>query len=321
MKFGKLFSVAAAFVIAGSCMVMPASADKKKIAFSADNSLLTASDSVPTISFDTSKWDGYVHLTKDAELLNLKMKQDTQNYYQGASLKISSDSSGITDKFYQYAGSVRDSNGNLIYPKSTEEGAEIISPGIELRAEDFGLSCFDGCLISFAYRIGEGTKSNLMNDAVYAYPSDDDYNKLSESPTVLQYDSVMTDNVTQYRKSIVRVAEGVSATKIVFMTPVMGGISSDIFCLDNILIQTPWQDNGADLYVQNMDGYNSNAKPREIIEEIKINEKENTVKDESSKASDEKSGFSVMNIVVISLIGVAVVIVIIRIVAHRKKFY
>ena len=309
-----------------SCMSVSVGAEseeeKEIIEFKADNEMLSTDDSVPTISFDTSDWEKYVHLTSDGEKMRIKMSQDTDTFYQGASLKVYSDCEGIeAGKYYNYGESVRDSEGNLVNPEASNEDAEFITPGIELRAEDFGLSCFDGCLISFTYGMGTDTENKLMENSVYAFPANEEYGHLANNPIKLTYDTVVNDNVSQYRKQMVTVPDKSSATKIIFQTPILHKVTSDIFYIDNITIATPLSDNGADLYVKNLDGYNENAKPQEIIESVKIQQKGKTLSEADSSTSEAEGHFNPTIVIIIVLVAALVVIIAVVLVKHKNKFY
>lgn len=326
MLLKKLLCVAAAVVSAGTFMISAVSAESSEekviIPFEADDSLLFTNDSIPAVSFDTSDWEKYVHITPDGEAMGIKMKQDTTTFYQGASLKVYSDSEGVKDKYYNYAESVRDADGNLLYPEASNEDTEFFTPGIELRAEDFGLSCFDGCLITFTYRMGVDTENKLLENSVYAFPVDSEYSHLLNIPSKLTYNVLENDNVSQYRKLMIPVPAEVGATRIVFETPITQKISSDIFYIDNIGIGTPLKEGDVDLYVKNLDGYNSNAKPQEIINSVKIKEKGNDVSlDESAGDKEKDSGFSPVVIVIVVLAAAVIGVVIVVVIKHKNKFY
>lgn len=326
MLLKRFFCVASAAVALIGCLALPVGAEseeeKEIIEFKADSEMLSSDASMPTISFDTSDWEKYVHLTADGETMGIKMSQDTNTFYQGASLKVYSDCEGIeAGKYYNYGESVRDADGNLVNPEASGEDTEFVTPGIELRAEDFGLSCFDGCLITFTYRMGTDTENKLMESSVYAFPADDEYNHLANNPVKLTYDTILNDNVSQYRKQMVTVAADASATKIVFQTPVMQKVTSDIFYIDNISIVTPPEDNGADLYVKNLDGYNENAKPQEIIESVKIQQQGKTLSEADSSAEKSEGSFNPMIIVIVVLVVILGAIVVVVIIKHKNKFY
>ncbi|WP_124098299.1 hypothetical protein [Ruminococcus sp. Marseille-P6503] len=326
MLLKRFFCAVSAAVALIGCLALPAGAEaeeeKEIIEFKADTEMLSDDASAPTISFDTSDWEKYVHLTADGEAMGIKMSQDTDTFYQGASLKVYSDCEGIeAGRYYNYGNSVRDDDGNLLYPEASAEDTAFVTPGIELRAEDFGLSCFDGCMVTFLYRMGTDTENKLMESSVYAFPADEEYNHLANNPVKLTYDTVLNDNVSQYRKLMVTVAADASATKIVFQTPVMQKVTSDIFYIDNITVVTPLEDNGADLYVKNLDGYNENAKPQEIIESVKIQQQGKTLSQAESRDEESEGSFNPMIIVIAVLAAALVAIVILVVIKHKNKFY
>lgn len=323
MILKRLLCVSAAIVTACTSMAVSvfgdAEEEKEIIPFKADESMLTDED-VPAVSFDTSDWEKYVHVTADGESMGVKIKQDVDTYFQGASLKVSCDSDGIKDKFYNCANGARDAEGNLLFPKASEEGAEFVNPGIELRAEDFGLSCFDGCLITFTYRMGIDTENKLMENSVYVYAADSDYERVTDISTKLTYNVIDNDNVSQYRKLMLSVGQEVSATRIIFETPILKKLDSDIVYLDNIGIMTSLKDGDKNLYVKNLDGYNKNAKPQEIINEIQIKVKGKDVSVPDTPKED-KGGFSPIIIVIVILGAGLIALVVTVIIKQKNKFY
>lgn len=327
MILKRLFCVSAAALTACMCMATSVFADAEEeekviIPFEADEEMLSDDDSSPAVSFDTSDWEKYVHVSPDGEAMGIKIKQDTDTYYQGASLKIYSDSEGMKDKdkYYGCADGARDADGNLLYPKASEEDAVFFNPGVELRAEDFGLSCFDGCMITFTYRMGTDTEDKLMENSVYVYAVDGDYERVSDMATKLTYNVVDNDNVSQYRKLMLSIAQESGATRIIFETPVLKKIDSDILYLDNIGIMTSLKDGDKNLYVKNLDGFNKNAKPQEIINEIQIKEKGKEISVPDSP-KEEKSSFNPIIIVIVILGGGIVALVVVLVMKHRNKFY
>ena len=293
--------------------------EKEIIKFTYDESMVSEDTSQPTISFDTSDWENYLHLTPDADLVGVQMKQDTKTYYQGASLKITA-SGSAPDKPFSYGESLRDADNNLVHP-DYDENTPYVNPGIELRAEDFGLSCFSGCTISFYYRIGTDVKGKLMGDAVYVYPVDEEYAHLASTPVTLTYNVIDNDNVSQYRSIACPAAAESNATRFVFEVPVLSNLSSDAFYLDNITIRLPKGEDGKQLVIKNIDGYNANAKPQETIEGLEIKKEGNTVSiAEGDKAKE--GGTSVVLIVVIVVIFLLVAgVVAFVVIRHKNKFY
>ena len=120
---------------------------------------------------------------------------------------------------------------------------------------------------------------------------------------------------------MVTVPDKSSATKIIFQTPILQKVTSDIFYIDNITIATPLSDNGADLYVKNLDGYNENAKPQEIIESVKIQQKGKTLSEADSSTSEAEGHFNPTIVIIIVLVAALVVIIAVVLVKHKNKFY
>jgi hypothetical protein len=194
--------------------------------------------------------------------------------------------------------------------------------GIELQSSDFGLSCFDGCLISFAYRLTQDDESALLDKSVWVFPSNDDYQGLANNPTKLTVDTAIDDNVSQYRKNVISVPTDVGATKLVFEIPTIGAISGDVLYLDNIQIEVPDGYSDDAPYVANVDGYNARAEARETIDEIKIT-KNQAVTTDSAEEVEKSSDKTKPLIIVLSVVVAAAVIVVlvIFIKKRRNRFY
>ncbi len=304
-KIKRLISSSAAIALAASCMTVSAfaeAAEKKEIPFEYEKTMTTTESSAPAISFDGDDWTKYVHTTSDASAIGLKISIDKTTYYQGFSLKATS-SGGQTEKFFTNASTVRDSDNNMVYPGSDSADATFICPGVELKCEDFGLSCFDGCFITFYYRIGSDAEGKLMGDSIYAFATDDVHSGVFSSLLTLKYDKLMSNNVTQYRPESIAVPPNSASTRIVFETAVTEALSSDIFCLDNISIKLPVKDGDNDLYIKPLDGYNASATPQTTIEEIQVKEKKESTVEIGSTPEKQEGGNGF--IVVIVLIAVA----------------
>ena len=290
-----------------SCMAFSVFADeaeKKEIAFEVDKTFTTTETGSPTVSFDGDDWNKYVHLTKDASRIGLKISIDKTTFYQGFSLKASA-SGAQNSELYMNAGMVRDSDNKLVYPAAEEEGAKFLSPGVELRCEDFGLSCFDGCFITFYYKIGTDAKDKLMGDSIYVFSTDSDYTAATSSVVSLTYDVLMNNNVSQYRTQSVTVPANSSSTRIVFETPVLTQMDSDVLCLDNITIMLPTQEDGKDLYIKNLDGYNASAKPQETIEALQVEEKKTSTVEiaDTPEKQEGGKGFVVVIVIIVAVIA------------------
>ena len=320
----KIFSAACAAVLAASCLAVTVFAEaaedeRPDIPFEIkDTSLVTTEKGSPSISFDSDDWQKYVHTTPDSDKIGLKLATDKSTYYQGFSLKATA--SGSTSDLLFNAQFVTDSDNSYVYPEAQEENPSFICPGIELRCEDFGLTCFDGCFLTFYYKIGADADGKLMENSVYVFATDENYNvTLSANTQRLTYDVLMNDNVKQYRSQSIQVKEKMAATRIVFETPVQQNMDSDVLCLDNITITLPAQD-GVTQYIKSLDGYNASAKAQETIEGIQIKEKTSSV--DIGDAPEKKEGGN--NIVVIIIVIVAVVVVgvvVFFIIKKKKQFY
>lgn len=299
------FAAAAAVLTfsAGTVFADDAKDEKPVIKFEADGTMLTA-DNVPAISFDTENYKDYIHLTRDADKAGLKLAQDKDTYYQGASLKVSASTDGV-DGYFNCSGMARDDDNNLLYPDApdAEETDKVSIIGFELEAKDFGLTCFDGCMVTFAYRLTDADEKALMGKSVWVYPADDDNVRVSDMATQLKVNTTTQNNISQYQKTFVTVGEERGATKMIFDIPTSAAVKGDVFYIDNITIQLP-DAIGDKKYIKNLDGYNENAEPREIIEELQVAKKGNTI---STESVAEKSGKT--SPLVFVIIGVAVVVV------------
>lgn len=323
MMVKRIISLAAAAAAAVTFSMTTVCADeteKETIRFEADGTMLSA-DKDPALSFDTEAFEDYIHLTRDAEKGGIKLSQDRDTYYQGASMRISAKTDGV-EGYMTGSATVRDSDNNLVYPDApdAEEPDSMSFIGIEIQAEDFGLTCFDGCMVTFAYRLTQADESALLDKSVWVYPTDDSYVRLADNPIKLTVNTTLDDNVSQYRKSYVTVGTDVGATKIVFDIPTTGAVDGDVLYLDNMGIQLP-DEVGENKYIKNLDGFNKNAKPREIIEELKITQQGNTV--ESKSEIDKKSDkVNPLTFVIIGVsVGVLAAVVIILVKKLRNRFY
>ena len=311
MILKKIICTACAVVTAFSCMAASAfaadeSAEKEPIKFEYTKSMVTTEENVPAVSFDGDDWDKYVHITPDASKVGLNMSIDKTTFYQGFSLKVTA-SGSQKDELFLNAGYVRDADNNPAYPGASEEGAKFICPGVELRCEDFGLTCFDGCLFSFNYRMGSESKGKLMGDSVFAFGTDEGYTN-NYGVIQIKYDDLLDNNVTQYRLQMVSVPPNSSCTKLVFEIPVLDKIDSDVFTIDNIIINLPETEDGKPLYIKSLDGYNANAQPQETIEALQIGEKKESRAEIGSTIEKQEggNGFIVVIIIVVAVISAGV---------------
>ena len=211
----KIVCAACAAVTAFSCMAVSAFAEaqeKKEIPFTYDATLVTEEKDIPAVSFDGDDWVEYVHTTPDSSKIGLEVTIDKTTFYQGFSM-IANASGSQKDEFYLNAGMARDADNNPLFPEASEENAKFICPGIELRCEDFGLSCFDGCFFSFNYKMGADTKDKLMADTVFVFGTDSEY-KSNYGLISLKYDELLSNNVTQYKVEGLTVPAGSACTKL-----------------------------------------------------------------------------------------------------------
>lgn len=282
-----------------------------------DESKLTDDTSAPTLSFDLTDWKTTIHLTKDASLASLEAKQETDTAYQGQSLKLTvSSAKDITD-LQQFSWLIRDENNELVYPESENEDAEFLTIGVELHANEFGMNYFDGSMITFYYRINPDAKDLLMGDSCFIYACDDDYKKLDGTEFRMQYNDTDNNNTTQYAKGVMSVATDIGATKLVIDVPLQKATDKiDILYLDNFTVTTR-----SDKQVANLDGYNANAKPQEIVQGLKVKKKDNTVS-LSDKSESDKSSSNVILYIGIGVVAVVVVVAIVIVIRKVKnRFY
>lgn len=320
MKLKRITCLAAALVMAiGAALPVYADEEDERIIeeYWEDESKLTDDTSAPTLSFDLTDWKTTIHLTKDASLASLEAKQETDTAYQGQSLKLTvSSAKDITD-LQQFSWLIRDENNELVYPESENEDAEFLTIGVELHANEFGMNYFDGSMITFYYRINPDAKDLLMGDSCFIYACDDDYKKLDGTEFRMQYNDTDNNNTTQYAKGVMSVATDIGATKLVIDVPLQKATDKiDILYLDNFTVTTR-----SDKQVANLDGYNANAKPQEIVQGLKVKKKDNTVS-LSDKSESDKSSSNVILYIGIGVVAVVVVVAIVIVIRKVKnRFY
>jgi len=320
MNLKRITCLAAALVMSiGAALPVYADSDDSRIIeeYWEDENKLTDDTSAPTLSFDLTDWKSTIHLTKDASLASLEAKQETDTAYQGQSLKLTvSSAKDITD-LQQFSWLIRDEDNKLVYPESEDEDAEFTTIGIELHANEFGMNYFDGSMITFNYRINPDAKGLLMGDSCFVYACDDDYNKLDSTEFRMQYNDTDNNNTTQYAKGVMSVATDIGASKIVIDVPLQKATDKiDILYLDNFTVTTR-----SDKQVANIDGYNANAKPQEIVQGLKVKKKDNTIS-LSDKTKSDKSSSNVILYIGIGVIAVVVVGAIIIVIKKVKnRFY
>lgn len=327
MNFRKIICLASA-VLMSVCAVMPVSAaddSSSKVVdpYQADQNMLTTETDKPTISFDMTDWSNLTHLTDDASKASLEVKQEKTYAYQGASLKVSGALDADINDLFTCSYLIRNDDNTLTYPEADNEDAALLSMGFTFDASEFGMNYFDGCMIAFEYRINEDITGKLMGNSIFIVPCDDDNVRVS-APLQLKINNADANNVTQFAKGVITVSEAVGATKLLVEIPLMKACEkTDIFYMDNIQVVTPLQDNGVDLRVANLDGYNENARPQEIVQGLEVKAKENTLSTADSSA--ESSGLDTNTILIfvgagVLAVGVAV-FVFIMVKKHKNKFY
>lgn len=324
MRLKRILGMVSAVTMLGVCAV-PAYADSEADIpeYSADKSILTTDTSAPSISFDMKDWDRYIHVTPDGEKISIGVSQEKTYAYQGASLKITATQPNDISDFCTYSALIRDENNELVYPGSDAEDAQYLTMGVELEAKDYGMSCFDGCMISFKYRINQDAQGKLLGDSVFAFPCTDEYKTVTSNSVQLKINTDASNNVTQYATALIPVPDKCGATKFVFEIPVIKKMDkTDVLYIDNIVIDTPLQQNGTDLQVMNIDGYNKSAKAQEIVQGLKIQPKSNGLSSTSTSEADSSRGIGVIGIVIIVVVVVVVVgAVILVIKKKRSRFY
>ncbi|WP_294450745.1 hypothetical protein [uncultured Ruminococcus sp.] len=324
MRLKRILGMVSAVMMLGVCAV-PAYADSEADIpeYSADKSILTTDTSAPSISFDMKDWERYIHVTPDGEKISIGVSQEKTYAYQGASLKITATQPNDISDFCTYSALIRDENNELVYPGSDAEDAQYLTMGVELEAKDYGMSCFDGCMISFKYRINQDAQGKLLGDSVFAFPCTDEYKTVTSNSVQLKINTDASNNVTQYATALIPVPDKCGATKFVFEIPVIKKMDkTDVLYIDNIVIDTPLQQNGTDLQVMNLDGYNKSAKAQEIVQGLKIQPKSNGLSSTSTSEADSSRGIGVIGIVVIVVVVVVVLgAVILVIKKKRSRFY
>ena len=328
MKVSRILSAAAALLMAVAALAPSAvfaeeEEEKEIIEFKYDKDMLSELKE-PAISFDTSDYKDYIHLSRDAAKAKIGISEDKDTPYQGVSLRVSADTQGI-DGYFSCSGFVSDADNNPVYPDAPEETEvdKMNLVGLELHSEDFGLSTFDGCLFNFAYRLSEEDAGALMADTVWVFPADSDDVRTGE-PLKLTVNTTIDDNVNQYRNNaLVSIPEESNSTKLIIDIPTLGAVTGDVLFLDNILIELPdYADVGDAKYIMNLDGYNKNAQVSEIVDEIKISKGKNDTTIADKKIEKVKDNTKKRIIILVVVVGVLVLGVGgVAFVKLKKRFY
>ncbi len=319
MFLKKLLCAAAASMMMLSVTAAAVSADdeeeSKAVPLEVSDQALLTSVKEPALSFDSDKFDSYLHLTRDADKAGISFAQDKDTYYQGNSLKVKADTSGV-EGYFPNSGIVKDADNNQLYPDAPEadETDKMSIIGIELHCEDFGLTTFDGCTFQYTYRLTEKDSSALLDGSAWVYAADADDVRVSSMPQQLKVSTTIDDNVSQYQSALLSVAPEIGSSKVIFELPTVGAVKEDVIYLDNITIILP-ESFGDEKFVKNVDGYNANAEAKATVDEIKISKKLDV---EDATKSVEKTSNKTSPVVFV-IIGVAVVAVAVAGVIIFKK--
>lgn len=293
-----------------------------------DNSSTDSTSNAPTVSFDAAAWKNYVKLTPDASIAGITLNQINTDSYQATSLVVKANmTSPLADgTFPTFASSLNDDDGNHIYPGAYEDGAVLVHMGFELNASDFGLESFNGCTIEFYHLFNETAADVLMNEAMYIYPANDDYEVMASAPKVLKIDTLTRQNVDFYKKDFIAIApqlEGQDpASKVVFELPFVKGYSGEVFRMDNIKIIKP---DGT--VCENIDGYNSTFAPRKesdgkiVPGSAQTVETDNNTNTKNDTTDNDKGGFNPVIIVVVVLVLGAVALVVVLLIKNKNRYY
>ena len=308
MLVKRLVCALAAAVIACGC-AMTAFADdnkeEKAIKFKYDKGMVVSEkDKVGyTLSFDNKDWSNYVDLTEDAKKAGLSIKVETDRSYQGASLKISADSSKEIKDKHNVCWQFKGADGSLKY-KDVEKGTEgLTTIGVELNADKFGLSTFDGCMMVLTYRFDEKGVDALDCASAVLFSAKKNGYVWSGGDTVVPKNTTISDNVNQYRQALISVPTKGNSTKLIIEVPVAKAYSGEIMTIDNIDICLP----GDKGYIKNLDGYNENATPKETVEEIQVKEQKKPAEDVQIATEKEHSSKS-KGIVIAVIVIVAILL-------------
>lgn len=325
MLIKRLMSAAAALVMLASVPAFSVFADEEEENNAvplevSDPALLTATKE-PALSFDGSGFDKYIHLTKDADKAGISFEQDKDTFYQGNSMKVKADTSGV-EGFFAVSGMVRDADGNNVFPDAPEgdETDKFSIVGIELHSEDFGLTTFDGCTMQFTYRLTEADQTALQGSAVWVYAATAEDVRMTSTPTQLTVSTALDNNVSQYQSAFLSIAPGQGTSKVIFEMPASSAIKGDVIYLDNITIVLP-DDFGDNKYVKNVDGYNPNAEAKATVDELKVKKTQDvgTATEKVEKTSDKTN--PVVYVIAV-VVGIAVIVGVFFIVKKlRNRYY
>ena len=321
MIFKRLVSFGAAMILACGCglCALADDSEEKPIKFKVDKEMtVSEKDKIGyTFSFDNKDWKDYVKLTPDSEKAGLKLDSQTSRAYQGASLKISADNGSEIKDLQNNCWEFTGSDNKSLFPDVSEETEGLITMGIEINAEDVGVTTFDGSMIVFTYRFDEKGVEALLGNSIAAYTAKQGGYIDSGSVLAVKKNDTISNNIEQFRDAVISVPTKGNSTKIVIEIPVQKAYSGEIITIDNIDICLPG-DNG---YIKNLDGYNENATPKETVEELEITgegKQADTAQAESADTSKE-DGTSVRVIIGVVLAAVVFLAAVVAAVVLRFK--
>ncbi|MBR1864337.1 MAG: hypothetical protein IJ806_09645 [Ruminococcus sp.] len=337
MRFFEKLSCLGAAIVIGLTSVMPAWADAELAEYTENEEMMTEDDSKPTLSFDSDKYKDYVSVSEDGKSISGMTVTNDNNVttvYQGQTLKVNVSSSKDVEGYQLFAWSVKkpDAEGSdddaYLYPETRGDKTDgynkdlkYSNQAIVFKAEDFGMTYFDGGMINFSYRINPDAYGLLMDDSVYCYGADSELMPVAGGNSkALKYNDSDSNNVTQYAKCVTTVPDNSGAEYFVISIPLLYQTESiDIFYMDNFTITSK-----TGLQVMNLDGYNANAKKQDGALEIQITEKKERVRQDLGTAS-QSTGSKVKH--VLSIVGIVAIVIVVAVVGVivgiklKNRFY
>lgn len=331
--FKKLFCVGAAALMSISA-ALPAFADAEREfkEYTENEEMLAADSDAPTLSFDSKKFEPYVSVSDEGKSLssmNIFASNDISTAYQGQSLVVNVKADKDIEGYQVYSWAVKDGD-DYLYPDTRVEGGnnyntelDYISQSIVLKAEDFGITYFDGGMVNFSYRFNPEVEGLLMDDSAYCYAGWGDNGTdvvAGVNAKVLKYNDSDSNNVHQYNKCVMTIPDNVGAETFVISLPVQKATDSlDIFYIDNLTITTK-----NNVQIKNLDNYNKNAKKQEGQLELKISDKKEAEREvyDADKAPLGARIKHILSIVGIVVVALAVIVgVVFAVIKLRKRFY
>ena len=289
-----------------------------------DPSLVTDSHDTPSLSFDTGKWENYVEAVGGAGI-SFTLSNDNTSAFQGQCLRITADAENAADdNTFAYNWSCLSNKGEPLFEAEPDAEKDYTMAGVLLKAEKFGLECFNGSTVALKYRIGEDYKKKLMADSIFLAPVDKDNHFIPDAKvTRLEVNTTDNNNVTSYATGLVSVADlndtnTVPAAGVIIMIPVHAKAEGlDILDIDNLTVTLK---SGAQ--IGDLDGYNKNAKQQDGVIEVNRKVQTNDVKISKDDVPLKSKIKTIFVIVGLSVLGIAVVtFIIVSIVKAKKRFY